>query len=271
MALDISKIKARLESMKANSNKSTSIWKPTPGKTTVRFLPYTHSPEFPFVELLFHYNLNGKTYLSPTSFGRPDPIVEFATKLKKNSSSKEEWTKAKALDPKPRTYAPILVRGQENEGVKFWGMGKTVYQSVLDIMNDTDFGDITDLNTGRDILVEFKTAAETGKSFPETTVRPRGNTTPAFASTDKVLFEKVKHQRNIVELFPELSYDELTAVMDTWVNSVEGNPDGEEAPIPTIVDDSEAPVVVSSTTKASVKSPISPTAAKQEFDDMFNA
>ena len=63
-----------------------------------------------------------------------------------------------------RTYAPVVVRGEESQGVKFWGFGKTVYQELLSII-DPDYGDITDPISGRDVSVEFKTAEETGASF----------------------------------------------------------------------------------------------------------
>ena len=35
---------------------------------------------------------------------------------------------ARKLESKMRTFAPIIVRGEETQGVKFWGFGKTVYQ-----------------------------------------------------------------------------------------------------------------------------------------------
>jgi hypothetical protein len=59
------------------------------------------------------------------------------------------------MEPKLRTFAPIVVRGQENEGVKFWGFGKTVYQEILAIVADPDYGDITDETNGRDIVIEI--------------------------------------------------------------------------------------------------------------------
>ena len=46
------------------------------GKTQVRIVPYKFNKDNPFIELYFHYNINNKTYLSPQSFGRTDPIVE---------------------------------------------------------------------------------------------------------------------------------------------------------------------------------------------------
>ena len=41
---------------------------------------------------------------------------------------------------------------------------------------DPDYGDLTDPVNGRDVTVEFKTAAELGKSYPETYIRVKPNT-----------------------------------------------------------------------------------------------
>lgn len=220
--LDISKIKSRLNSLSNTNQKSNLLWKPNPGKQEVRIVPYKFQPDNPFIELKFHYNLNGKTYLSPDSFGRPDPIVEFAARLKR-SGDKEEWKLARKLEPKMRTFAPIVVRGEEHEGVKFWGFGKQVYQELLSIMSDPDYGDITDLANGRDVVVEFKTAEETGKQFPETSIRVKPNTKPAVDPTNKELLEKVANQTKILDLFPELTYDELKEVMNNWLHPENGD------------------------------------------------
>ena len=50
-----------------------------------------------------------------------------------------------------RTYAPVVVRGEESQGVKFWGFGKTVYQELFH-NSHPDYGDITDQVSGRDVL-----------------------------------------------------------------------------------------------------------------------
>ncbi len=275
MPLDLNKIKARLDALKTTSTKSNSLWKPSPGKSVVRIVPYAHQPENPFIELLFHYNMNNKTYLSPASFGRPDPIVEFADKLKK-SGDKEQWKEGRKLEPKMRTYVPVLVRGQEAEGVKFWGMGKQVYQELLAIIADPDYGDITDLKNGRDITVEFKTAEECGKDFPETTIRVKPNQSVAFDPTNTEVREKVKNQKNVTELFPELTYEELVGVFNTWLNA--GSEDGAE-PTPAATAEDHAttdPVVatdktVSATAKAAVKTPASTQDIANEFDDLFKS
>jgi len=218
MALDIEKIKNRLSSLSNTNNpKSAMVWKPTPGSKQIRIVPNAKSPGNPFVELKFHYNLNGKTYLSPDTFNRPDPIVEFSNKLK-TAGNKEDWKEGKKLEPKMRTYVPIIVRGEEEKGVRFWGFGKRVYESILSIIADPDYGDITDLANGRDIVVEFKSAEEAKKDFPETTIRCKPNQTPAVDPSRKDLIEKIKNQPDILECWPELSYDELKSVMIAYLH-----------------------------------------------------
>lgn len=276
MALDISRLKSRLNSLSNQGSKTNLIWKPKPGKQVVRIVPYKYTPDNPFIELKFHYNLNGKTYMSPDSFGRPDPIVEFSNRLKK-TGDKEDWKNGRKLEPKMRTFAPIFVRGEEHEGVKFWGFGKQVYQEILSIISDPDYGDITDLTNGRDIVVEFRTAEESGKSFPETTIRVKPNATPAVDPKNTGLVDSIKNQTNILDLFPELSYEELKDVMDKWLNPESGETN--EGTVGTGTVDEEATEAVAAS--AAKSAPVSPTAAKAKatasddvtkaFDDLFNS
>ena len=282
MSLDLSKLKSRLNSLSNTNQKSNLIWKPKPGKQVVRIVPYKYEPDNPFIELKFHYNINNKTYLSPDSFGRPDPIVEFSNRLKK-TGSKEDWQMGRKMEPKMRTFAPVIVRGEEGEGVKFWGFGKQVYQELLSIISDPDFGDITDLTGGRDIVVEFKTA-EGGASFPETSIRVKPNVSVAIDPKNAQLLDALKSQVNILDLFPEFSYEELKEVMDKWLN-----PDTESADtvVPTTsatlpTDEDDVPFTAPTTPSVvttSVKAVQSPSTVKakgkdsveQAFDDLFNS
>ena len=123
--MDINQVKKRLTQLQNTTSTKDSMWKPEPGKTQIRIVPYTHNKDNPFMEMYFHYSLGNKTYLSPVSFGKPDPVEEFSRKLK-STGDKDDWILGKRLEPKMRTFAPVVVRGRENEGVKFWGFGKTV-------------------------------------------------------------------------------------------------------------------------------------------------
>ena len=215
--MDISKIKNRLNQLQATTSNKDNFWKPEPGKQVVRIVPYKHNKDNPFIELFFHYNLgNNKTYLSPLSFGRPDPVQEFADKLK-STGNKDEWIQGKRLEPKMRTFAPVIVRGRESEGVKFWGFGKTVYQELLGVIADPDYGDITDATNGRDIGIDRQTPAEAGNQYGKTTVRVKPNMTPITEDADMLqgIFD---NQSDLTELYTEPSYDELKEVLQNYLN-----------------------------------------------------
>ena len=214
--MDISLALKRFSSLQNNTKKSDSIFKPANGKSQVRIVPYKFNKDIPFIELYFHYNINNKTYLSPMSFGRPDPIVEFAEKLKRTGDT-DDWKAGKKMEPKLRTFVPVIVRGKESEGVKFWGFGKTVYQDILGYIADPDYGDITDPNTGRDIVLEVMSAEESNASYPTTTIRVKPATTK-LADSPEAIQQLLDGQKEITELYQELSYAELKSVLENWLN-----------------------------------------------------
>ena len=235
--MDINSIRKRLNQLQTTNNRTSNLWKPQPGKQVIRVLPYKHNKDNPFIELFFHFGLNNKTYLSPITFGRPDPIEEFAQKLK-TSGNREEYQMARKLESKMRTFAPVIVRGEETQGVRFWGFGKTVYQELLSVIADPDYGDITDAVNGRDVSVEFITAEESGASFPKTSIRVKPNQTPIVE--DKAQLENLlENQKDITELYQELSYEELTYVLNTWLNPDDASTDEKtETEVSSVVADS---------------------------------
>jgi hypothetical protein len=217
MPLDLEQIKGRLDSLKKTNKKSNLTWKPSEKEETVRIVPYKFNPENPFIELYFHYELNNKTYLSPASFGERDPIMEIAQKLK-SSGDKESWKLGRSLEPRLRTFAPVIVRGKEHEGVKFWGFGKTVYEDILSHISDPDYGDITDPVNGRDIVVW--TVKEEGKQFASPKVRIKPN--PSQVTDDADVLKKITdEQPDIKELYELKSYEELEDALKKHLNPEE--------------------------------------------------
>lgn len=214
--MDINAIRGRLNKLQNSQRKSDLLWKPKVGSTQLRIVPYKFDKDNPFIELYFHYNVNNKTYLSPQSFGRPDPIVEFADKLKR-MGDKDDWKAAKAMEPKLRTFVPVLVRGEEHQGVKFWGFGKTVYQELLGYIADPDYGDITDPTGGRDITVDYQSAEDAGTSYPVTKIRIKPNVSNLSEDVEQAK-GFIANQTEITDLYSELSYEELKGVLNSWLN-----------------------------------------------------
>ena len=252
--MDLNAIRKRLGQLQTTNNRTSSLWKPQPGKTQIRIVPYAFNKENPFIELFFHYNLNNRSYLSPISFGRPDPIEEFAQKLKA-SGNKEDYQLSKKLEAKMRTFAPVIVRGEESQGVKLWGFGKTVYQELLSIIADPDYGDISDPVNGRDVSVEFISAEESGASFPKTNIRVKPNQTPI--SDEPSVLELVKtSQKHITDIYQEQSYEDLTGILNEWLNPNDDTSTEEKAP---------STVATSDLGTSKVKD------TSEAFDELFNS
>ena len=228
-------IKERLNSMKAQANKQSVLWKPAPGKTQIRIVPYKYDgiiegkkqKNFPFIELFFHFDIGKRSILSPSSFGDPDPIKEMAEKLAR-TGDKDDWRLSRKLTPKMRTYSPVIVRGEEDMGVRFWGYGKEVYSSLLSYLDDKDYGNIADPETGRDLVVEFIKAEDLGRDFPQTKLLPKPNQTP-LAQDDETLSNLLEIQKDITDVFKVPTYDELKETLDKWLDG-EGD---EEVETPT--------------------------------------
>lgn len=215
MALDLSKIKKKLAQLQTSTNKSAYIWKPPVGKTVIRIVPYQYDKDNCFIELYFHYNISKKNPLSLDTFHEDDPIVEFSEKLK-NTGDTNDWKLGKKLEPKLRTYVPIIVRGKEKEGVKFWGFGKELYKEILNFITDPDYGDITDLEKGRDVTVEFISAKDAGNNYGELSIRVKPNTSPA--TTDSSVLEMINEKQvDIFDVYKKPTYSELEDILAAWL------------------------------------------------------
>jgi hypothetical protein len=261
MSLNISALKAKLNQFTRTNERSDALWKPTEGKSVIRIIPWKDNKENPFIELYFHY-LGNKTYLSPTSNGNRDPILEFAEALA-SGGTKDDYAQARPFRPKLRTFVPMIVRGEEDKGVRFMSFGKTVYTELLSIISDPDYGDITDVKSGRDIVVEHIPQEKSDTNFAKTMVRPKPNQTPA--GTAEQIEKFLAEQPDLRSIFKEPTYEELKVALERYLDpsSVSVAPVAkEETPTPT---KSITAVKSEAATKStSVKDMI------DEFDEVFS-
>jgi len=169
MALDLSKMKAKRDAIEHRGGK-TAFWKPEDGETVIRIIPSSDGD--PFKEYWFHYNL-GKNpgFLSPKkNFGEADPLDDFVRQLYKEGSE-DSIKMAKNLSARQRFFSPVVVRGEEDQGVRLWGYGKMAYKELLNLVLNPEYGDITDVNEGTDLVINYGKPA--GAQFPQTTITPR--------------------------------------------------------------------------------------------------
>jgi len=191
------------------------MWRPTEGETaTIRLLSFPDNDGQPWKDMYFYYNIgNNPGLVAPYQYDKPDPIQELITKLR-DDGSKESYELAKKLYPKMRTFAPVVVRGEEDKGVRLWSFGKMVYQDLLNLMLDEDYGDITDVENGRDIRVVCEKQA--GRQFATTSVTPRGSTTPLTSDSDQ-LATWTTELPDPTALYELKSYDALEKIVNDWL------------------------------------------------------
>ena len=224
--MNLDEIRKRMDRLQNKSNgKSSSdfkknFWKPPSGeKSVVRIVPYKHNKDVPFTELYFYFGIDKPRMLALSNFDESDPILEVASKLRKTNDP-DNVALAKKLFPKMRILAPVLVRGEEDKGIRFWEFGKMVYQELLGVMMDEDYGDITDIAAGRDITVEVIPAKETGKMYDTTTVRVKPVQSP-IAKNGEDAEEYLENQKNAVELFNRYSFDEMKVSLQKYLSPSE--------------------------------------------------
>ena len=182
MGIDLAKMKEKLDALE-NKTGASVFWRPEDGEQTIRIVPTSDGD--PFREYWFHYNL-GKNpgFLSPKkNFGEDDPLNDFVRQLYKDGSD-ESIRMAKNLSARQRFFAPVVVRGEEDKGVRLWGFGKTAYKELLNLVLNPEYGDITDVNEGTDLVINY--GKPPGAQFPQTTITPRRKPSPLFESEEKI-------------------------------------------------------------------------------------
>ena len=221
--MDLSILKQKLDTLQSKpqggqkTDYSTIFWRPTVGKQQVRIVPSAYDKKNPFKELKFYYGITNKVMISPLNFGDKDPIASFAQKLRGGEYDKDNYVLAKKLDAKTRIFAPVVVRGEEDKGVRLWQFGKIVYEELLSLAVDEEIGDYTDISGGRDITVETVGPESTGTPYNKSSVRVRLKTSPL--SSDSATVEKwLSEQPNPEELFKRYTWDEMKSALEKWLS-----------------------------------------------------
>lgn len=228
MGIDMSKMRARQDALNNTGKKNNNFWKPQEGEQTVRLVCPADGD--PFKDFFFHYIDGTPGFLSPKrNFGEDCPLDTYVRALW-NEGSEESRRVAKKLSAKQRFFAPVVVRGEEDQGVRVWGFGKRAYETLVGLVMNPEYGDITDPETGTDLVVTYTKPA--GASFPETKITPRRKSS--------VLLEDTAKAAELLETIPD--FDELfapsrkttTEVQDILDNFLNGDTSTGEAEVTSV-------------------------------------
>ena len=231
MALDLAKIRARLDTVKSNGKAGGAFWRPQDGTQIIRIVPTADGD--PFKDYYFHYNLGpnqkGGLLCPNKNHGDNCPICNFKDQLWKeynNTQDQDTMKLAKDLSPRQRFFSPVLVRGEEESGIRLWGYGKEAYTSLLNLVLNPEYGDITDVDDGTDLTLAY--GKPPGANFPKTTLTPRRRTSPLCDEAvggDEECTRLLDNIPNFDNLFVVKSEAEVQAVFDDFIASLETSAD----------------------------------------------
>ena len=218
MAIDLAKMRKKYQQLQSKGNGGKDVfWRPNEGEQTLRILPTPDGD--PFKDYWFHYNL-GKNpgFLSPKkNFGENDPLDDFVRQLF-NEGTDDSIKMAKSLMARQRFFSPVIVRGEEDKGVRLWGYGKTVYETLLGLVLNPDYGDITDPHEGTDLKIVY--GKPPGAQFPQTKIQPRRKTSVAIED-ENLMQEVLEHEIVWDEIFSRRTPEEVQTMLDEWLGSDE--------------------------------------------------
>ena len=221
MGIDLKKMRQKLADLhnKGGNGSGARFWKPSVGENVVRILPTKDGD--PFKHFHFHYNVGEKAgFLCPKkNFGDDCPVCDFVSKLY-NDGDDESRQLARKLVAKSRFFSPVVVRGEDAEGVKVWGYSKTVYENLLQLVLNPDYGDITDPHNGTDLVLTYGKAP--GAMFPSTNITARRKTSALSGDSDQ-MSEFLDSEPDFDKLFEVKSKEDVSAILDKFLLGEDGD------------------------------------------------
>ena len=189
----------------------------------LRIVPHPDG-DIPIQELKFYYNtgvtekVGDREYkvsiLSPSSYGESDPIEMFNEVF--TSENSEEYANLNPeiknkilyqLRPSSKFFLPVVVRGLEAQGVKYWGVTEKLLQSLLDNI-EKDGHLIYDPTNGRDIKVwieDMGTYKQTKFELGQTSA----------LGTPDVVSQYTTNQPLLIDQFNKKSFNDLKQAIST--------------------------------------------------------
>ena len=221
MGINLDKMREKLATLKGQGGDRDNFWRPEDGTQAIRIVPTPDGD--PFKEKWFHYNLgNTPGFLCPKrNYNDECSVCEFASKLWRDGVDKnddESKKLAKSFFVRPRFFSPVLVRGEEDKGVRIWGYGKMAYENLLSLVLNPEYGDITDPETGTDLTMTY--GKPPGASFPQTKLVPRRRSSELCEDmTAESCAELLESIPEFDTLFERKTSEDVTALLDTFMNS----------------------------------------------------
>lgn len=207
--------KSNLEKLKEAQNKKNSggfkYWKPqSNGKYLIRFLP-NPDPNGIFYKAALQHKIGENYYFCPRTDGGNCPICEKYNKLWKINTT-ASIALAREIKPKEQYLYNIIVRQeldkptQDPTKVFVYMAGKKLHGALMNYFWDEDFGDLTDVDSGFDFVLQKEDGDGGFPSYLNS--KPRTKPSKLFES-DNQIEKALRDYKNLDKEVEIQSYDEL--------------------------------------------------------------
>ncbi len=239
----IEELKARLAGLNRSGGKGKDIWKPS-DKHDIRLVPYPHGRD-PFIEMYFHYDVGDAPVLCPKqNQGEDCAICEFADKLKSWNSpngekksevdKKGDWELFRKIQAKASVFVPMVERGKESEGAKFWRISGPASTEILQEAMNSDRMEACGISKDEqdaekllqvligtekayDLDVDYKKKGEKGNNttYAQTVIRAKIKTSSLGKNAEetKAIVGSVK---KIDDVYPPQSSADVAKIFAKW-------------------------------------------------------
>jgi hypothetical protein len=182
------------------------FWKAKQGPNRIRILPPWNKKGLWFQEATLHYGLNNENgkergYPCLKQFDKECPVCAKIEELKEGGT--EDKKMAERIGPKTKFYANILDR--KTGAVLIWGFSRKTLGILLGYDSDKeDYGDITNPETGFDIVVERE-----GTTKNDTRYAIRCKPKPSEVDMDEVELHNLSQ-----EVIEDMEEEELEEIVE---------------------------------------------------------
>ena len=152
------KVKALRDKLKTQDlgGGGAGFYSPKVGKNTIRILPEVGDMDFFFQPVGRHYFPDGRKVYCPsftTEKDRECPVCEIVRELH-SIGDKQSKKLASSLNVGRSWWMNVINRDNESAGPLMYTPGVMVFNSIISLINDPDYGDITDIDEGSDIVID---------------------------------------------------------------------------------------------------------------------
>jgi len=202
---------------RASSTVGVTFWRPAVGKNVVRILPHWSGDKNKvfYKKAKVHFGVGPDKQrvvcrkVSPTD---RCPVCDYVADLDATGRREDAYL-ARDLSAKERFAVNIIDIKDPKAGIQVWEMGRGLFNDIILLFTDEEYGDLDDLDTGRHITIH-----RTGEGRTDTRYR----VIPSSVVT-KVSHKVLEKLNDLDTLYPIPSIDEVNAILygDDYYNSTE--------------------------------------------------